>query len=73
MSRIVKGYWDCPYCGNKGISGLEKRCTACGHSQDEGTKFYLKEQKEYVILIHRYQETSYYVQRRLDSICAAHR
>lgn len=48
MSRIVKGYWDCPYCGNKGISGLEKRCTACGHSQDEGTKFYLKEQKEYV-------------------------
>ena len=48
MSKIVKGYWDCPYCGNKGISGLEKRCTACGHPQDEGTKFYLKEEKEYV-------------------------
>ncbi|MBR6486781.1 MAG: hypothetical protein IKT17_08850 [Lachnospiraceae bacterium] len=48
MSKIVTGYWDCPYCNNKGISGLEKRCTACGHPQDEGTKFYLKEQKEYV-------------------------
>ena len=48
MDKIVKGYWDCPYCGNKGMSGLEKRCTNCGHPQDEGTKFYLKQEKEYV-------------------------
>lgn len=48
MSKIVVGYWDCPYCKNKGISGIEKRCPACGHSQDAGTKFYMKEQKEYV-------------------------
>lgn len=48
MAKIVVGYWDCPYCKNTGISGLEKRCPACGHSQDADTKFYLKEQKEYV-------------------------
>ncbi|MCR5421784.1 MAG: hypothetical protein K6E98_12365 [Lachnospiraceae bacterium] len=48
MDKIVQGYWDCPYCGNKGISGLNKRCTACGHPQDEGTKFYMKEKKEYL-------------------------
>lgn len=48
MAKIVQGYWDCPYCKNTGISGLEKRCPACGHSQDAGTKFYLKEKKEYV-------------------------
>ena len=48
MDKIVVGYWDCPYCKNKGISGLEKRCPACGHSQDAGTKFYLKDKKEYV-------------------------
>ena len=48
MGKIVVGYWDCPYCKNKGISGLEKRCPACGHSQDAGTKFYMKEEKEYV-------------------------
>ncbi len=48
MAKIVQGYWDCPYCGNKEMSGLSKRCTACGHPQDEDTKFYLKEQKEYV-------------------------
>ena len=48
MGKIVEGYWDCPYCENKGISGLEKHCTACGHPQDEGTKFYLKSEKVYV-------------------------
>jgi hypothetical protein len=48
MDKLVQGYWDCPYCGTKGISGLNKRCTSCGHPQDEGTKFYMKKEKEYL-------------------------
>ena len=48
MGKIVEGYWDCKYCDNKGISGLEKHCPACGHPQDEGTKFYVKDKKVYV-------------------------
>lgn len=38
---ILKGLWDCPYCGQKGISGLTKSCPNCAHPQDAGTKFYL--------------------------------
>lgn len=48
MERIVKGYWDCPYCDQKGIDGLTKHCPGCGHPQDQDTKFYLKEEKVYV-------------------------
>lgn len=46
--RILVGLWDCPYCGAKGVNGLKKRCPSCGHPQDEGTKFYLGEEKEYL-------------------------
>ena len=38
---ILKGLWDCPYCGQKGIPGLTKSCPNCAHPQDAGTKFYL--------------------------------
>ena len=47
-SRTLVGLWDCPYCGAKGLNGLKKRCTNCGHPQDEGTKFYLGTEKEYL-------------------------
>lgn len=47
-SRILVGLWDCPYCGAKGLNGLKKHCPNCGHPQDEGTKFYLGEEKEYL-------------------------
>ncbi|MDO5154862.1 MAG: hypothetical protein Q4D51_02755 [Eubacteriales bacterium] len=48
MSNLVEGLWDCPYCNQKGIGGLKKQCPGCGHPQDEGTKFYLGEQKNYL-------------------------
>lgn len=47
-SRILVGLWDCPYCDAKGISGLKKHCPNCNHPQDEGTKFYLGEEKIYL-------------------------
>ena len=43
---ILKGLWDCPYCGQKGISGLTKSCPNCAHPQDAGTKFYLGSTEE---------------------------
>ncbi len=45
-NKIIKGLWDCPYCGQKGIDGLVKSCPNCAHPQDAGTKFYLGEKKE---------------------------
>lgn len=43
MSRKrVEGYWDCEYCGTKGIGGLTKTCPNCGHPQAQGLKFYVK-------------------------------
>ena len=47
-SRILVGLWDCPYCGAKGLNGLKKQCPNCGHPQDEGTKFYLGTEKQYL-------------------------
>lgn len=46
--RIVEGLWDCKYCDTKGIDGLTKHCTRCGHPQDDDVKFYLVEKKNYV-------------------------
>lgn len=47
-TRILIGLWDCPYCGAKGLNGLMKHCPNCGHPQDEGTKFYLGDEKMYL-------------------------
>ena len=44
--RIIEGLWDCPYCGEKGISGLTKTCPNCAHPQDADTKFYLGSEKK---------------------------
>ena len=48
--RIVEAYWDCSYCGTKGISGVKhkKHCPNCGHPQDKGVEFYLKPQNVYI-------------------------
>lgn len=48
MEKLVEGLWDCPYCNQKGIGGLTKKCPGCGHPQDEGTKFYVGENKSYL-------------------------
>lgn len=43
MGKIVKGYWDCQYCGATGVSGDKRECTSCGHPRDESVTFYMKE------------------------------
>ena len=41
--KLVMGYWDCTYCGTKGIKGTERNCPNCGTPRDKDIKFYLKE------------------------------
>lgn len=40
--RIVRGYWDCPYCDSKDIDGLVDKCPNCGRHKPENTKYHLK-------------------------------
>lgn len=45
MSKIVMGYWDCPFCGSKGIRGDVVNCPSCGRARGE-VKFYMKDYQE---------------------------
>lgn len=40
--KIVMGYWDCPYCDEKGIQGTLRECPHCGKPRGNDTKFYMK-------------------------------
>lgn len=40
--RIVRGYWDCPYCDSKDIDGLIDDCPNCGRHKPENVKYHLK-------------------------------
>ena len=42
--RIVRGYWDCPYCDSKDIDGLIDDCPNCGRHKPENIKYHLKGQ-----------------------------
>lgn len=42
MGKLVKGYWDCQYCDEKGIDGEKRECPSCGKARDESVKFYMK-------------------------------
>lgn len=41
MGKIVVGYWDCPYCGNREIRGDMDQCPSCGRQRGDVT-FYMK-------------------------------
>lgn len=41
--RIVKGYWDCDYCGTKHIDGLVDECPNCVAKKRKDTKYYMME------------------------------
>ena len=45
MPDLVMGYWDCPYCGNKGNRGDVVNCPSCGRARGE-VKFYVKGYEE---------------------------
>lgn len=39
MGRIIRGTWDCKYCGTKNISAGVNSCPNCGRSKDKDTEF----------------------------------
>lgn len=39
--KVVKGYWDCPYCSSRGIDGLVDFCPNCGVHKPKDVKYYL--------------------------------
>ena len=41
MGKLIEGFWDCKYCGNKRIRGSIRECPNCGKARDNSTKFYL--------------------------------
>ena len=43
MGNLVRGYWDCQYCGSVGIDGLVRECPTCAHPRDNSVKFYMKQ------------------------------
>lgn len=48
MGKLIEGFWDCPYCGEKHIGGLQMKCTSCGASRGEDIKFYMDDPKNYI-------------------------
>ena len=40
--RVIRGYWDCPQCGTKGIDGLIDVCPGCGSAKDKNVRYYMK-------------------------------
>ena len=45
MPNLVMGYWDCPFCGNKGNRGDVSNCPACGRARGD-VQFYVKDYQE---------------------------
>ena len=45
MGRLIEGFWDCKYCGTKGIRGSIRECPDCKRIRDNTTKFYLDTSK----------------------------
>lgn len=45
MGNMVMAYWDCPYCGSKGIRGDTPTCPNCGRGRGD-VKFYMKDHQE---------------------------
>ena len=45
MPNLVMGYWDCPFCGNKGNRGDVTNCPACGRARGD-VQFYVKDYQE---------------------------
>ena len=45
MSKLVMGYWDCPFCGSKGVRGDVVNCPSCGLARGD-VQFYVKDYTE---------------------------
>ena len=38
MGKLIEGFWDCPYCGQKSIGGLTKVCPNCNTPRGKNIK-----------------------------------
>lgn len=43
--KVIKGYWDCPYCNSKDLDGLVDYCPNCGVHKPKDTKYHLNKSK----------------------------
>lgn len=43
MSKLIKGYWNCKYCGTTDIDGLVDICPNCGKQKSADVKYFMKE------------------------------
>lgn len=48
IGKLVYGYWDCKRCGSTGIRGDNRECPNCGCPRGSDTKFYMRDNVEYV-------------------------
>ena len=48
MGKLIEGFWDCPYCGQKRIGGLTKTCPNCNTPRGKNIKFYMDDPTNYV-------------------------
>lgn len=77
MGNLVMGYWDCPFCGSKGIAGTTVNCPSCGRARGD-VKFYMKnvaegetrEQNERGDIDYLNEEQAKYVSKNPDWYCS---
>ena len=65
MGRLIEGFWDCPYCDHKRISGLVKVCPNCNKPRGDLVKFYMDGTKNYIS-----EEKAKTISRNPDWVCS---
>ena len=77
MSKLVMGYWDCPFCGSREIRGDVTNCPSCGRARGE-VQFYMKgysegeirEENERADIEYLSEEQAKYVSKNPDWYCS---
>ena len=77
MSKLVMGYWDCPFCGSKEIRGDVANCPSCGRARGD-VQFYMKghsegktrEENERTDVEYLNEEQAKYVSKNPDWYCS---
>ena len=77
MSKLVMGYWDCPFCGTKGNLGTVVNCPSCGRARGD-VQFYMKgytegetrEENERADVEYLDEEQAKYISKNPDWYCS---
>lgn len=65
MGRLIKTFWDCPYCQAKDITGDNRTCPNCGKVRDNATTFHINLNKK----IYVPDNEAVYINRNPDWVC----